>query len=168
MLTRRAFAAALLTTPLPGRAGGAQAVPGGIAFVALGPAAEPRPEVRYEGRPVLVLRSGNAWQAAVGIALATDPARPQELEVTGAAGSTQRVRFALEAKAYPVQRLRVPPRHVDLSPDDAARAARERAHLGEVLDRFTTTIEPAALRLQVPVDGPPGSTSTAASPSPTR
>lgn len=170
MHSRRRFATTLLTTPLlgfagparaatrkqpgPAAAGRARAVPGGIAFVPVGPASEPRPEVRYEGRPVLVLRQGAAWQAAVGIALATDPAQPQALEVSGGAGPAQRLPFALQRKVYPEQRLRVPPRHVDLSPEDAARAAREREHLGAVLDRFTTTLEPAALRLQMPVDAP--------------
>ncbi len=160
MLTRRRFAAALLTTPPLGFAAsgrtahGADAAPGGIAVVPVGPSSGPRPEVRYEGRPVLVLRNGTVWQAAVGVALATDPSQPQVLEVAGADGTARTVRFALQRKAYPVQRLRVPPRHVDLSPEDAARAAREREHLGEVLGRFTTAFEPAALRLQPPVDGP--------------
>jgi hypothetical protein len=167
MHTRRCFATALLAAPLagvaapagraagagqgPAQTDGAPAVPGGMALVPVAPAGEPRPDVRYQGRPVLVLRHGAAWHAAVGIALSADPAQPQELEVTGAA---QRVRFALERKAYPQQRLRVPPRHVDLSPEDAARAAREREHLATVLGRFTTAFEPADLRLQVPVDGP--------------
>jgi hypothetical protein len=43
---------------------------------------------------------------------------------------------------------------VDLSPEDQARAQRERQHLGAVLSRFSADRVPPTLRLQQPVAGP--------------
>jgi len=132
----------------------AAAVPGGVALVPLGPATAAQPSARYGGRPVLVRVHGADWVAVVGIALAADAARVQVLDVDGGAGPHRRVEFRLQPKRYAEQRLTVAPRHVELAPDDLARAQRERAHLGAVLARHTAAREPATLRLLVPVPGP--------------
>ena len=138
----------------------ASAVPGGVALVKLGAAFAPsallpaRPTVTYGGRPVLVKASGDVWMAVVGIGLAADAAQPQTLLVHEADGHQRRVSFALERKTYAEQRLTVAPRHVELAPHDLARYERERTHLTEMLRRFTTTREPATLRLMMPTSGP--------------
>lgn len=129
------------------------AVPGGVALVPVGPAAAPQPLVHYGDHRVLVRARGDHWIAVVGIALATDPAQPQTLRGTAADGREQPVSFTLQAKRYAEQRLKVAPRHVELSAEDQARAQRERRHLGAVLSRFSAERVPATLRLQQPVAG---------------
>lgn len=134
----------------------AAAVPGGVAIVELGAAAQ-RPTATFGGHRVMVRpqpdRPGS-WIAVVGIALAADPKRRQTLGVHVEDGPVREIALALEPKRYAEQRLTVPPRHVDLSPQDLARYERERVHLAEVSSRFTASHEPATLRLASPVDGP--------------
>jgi murein DD-endopeptidase MepM/ murein hydrolase activator NlpD len=145
-----AGAARAATAPPP-----AAAVPGGVAVVDLG-AADARPAAHYGGRPVMVLphpdRAG-AWQAVVGIALDADPQARHTLALRHADGSTRELALALQPKQYAEQRLTVAPRHVELSPADLARHERERTHLTAVLRRFSTTREPATLRMVVPTSG---------------
>ncbi len=135
----------------------ALAVPGGVAFVELGPvqgSGAARPAATYGGRPVLVRAHGPAWVAVVGIGLAADPAQAQSLTVRGADGRERRVAFSLQRKQYAEQRLAVAPRHVELSKEDLARYERERVHLTETLRHFSTAREPATLRLVMPTGGP--------------
>jgi murein DD-endopeptidase MepM/ murein hydrolase activator NlpD len=132
-----------------------EAVPGGVARVALG-ASDARPNVTYTGKPVMVRRdaqAGGAWIALVGIALGTDAKQRQSLAVRSADGAVRDVAFSLQPKAYAEQRLSVAPRHVELSPKDLARHERERVHLGAVLRTFSAR-EPATLRLVSPTPGP--------------
>jgi murein DD-endopeptidase MepM/ murein hydrolase activator NlpD len=120
----------------------------------LGPTGTARPTARYQGHTVMVREQGADWLAVVGIPLAADPAAPQALEVIDAEGRERRLGFDLQDKRYAEQQLKVAPRHVELSPPDQARAQRERAHLREVLRRFSAERAPATLRLQMPVEGP--------------
>lgn len=128
----------------------ARAVPGGVALVALGAAAQ-RPGAQLDGSPVLVVGNHAAWTAVVGIRLATPPGE-LTLQLSGTAVTHQRIRVA-EAK-YEVQRLKVPPRHVDLSAQDLARVEREKQHLARVTATFTADQVPAELGLLQPVAGP--------------
>ena len=130
----------------------AAAVPGGVALVPLGAAAN-RPSATYGGRPVMVLARDQAYVAVVGIGLAADPAQPQTLVLTSEGHSRELV-FALERKAYAEQRLNVAPRHVELSPKDLARHEKERVHLTALLQRFSSAREPATLRFATPAEGP--------------
>ncbi len=57
-----------LAQPLPRAA----AVPGGIAIIELGTAAE-KPEVHYKGKKVLVTQHNGAWLALVGLSLSSKP-----------------------------------------------------------------------------------------------
>ncbi len=140
--------------PQPERLPEASAVPGGVALVDVGAAANPRPEVSYNGRPVLVRAEGAAWVAVVGIALSADPAKAQELLVRGGEGAERRIAFTLTRKQYAEQRLTVAPRHVELAQEDIARYERERVHLSAVLRHFAAAREPATLRLVLPTLGP--------------
>lgn len=153
--------AAAATAPWLARAASATlpraaAVPGGVAIVELGAAAE-RPSATFGGRRVMVLadpeRHGS-WIAVVGIALAADPKKRQTLTVRAGDGAAREIAFALAPKRYAEQRLTVAPRHVDLSPQDLARYERERVHLADVSSRFTASREPPTLLLASPVDGP--------------
>jgi len=115
-------------------------VPGGVAVVAVSAVAGPAPDVRFQGRRVLVVRDQDAWHAVVGLPLTLAPGR-YELSVTEGSGSNPRT-LALDVveKEYEAQYLTVSnPRHVKPNPKDLKRIARER----EVLDRaFSVWTDP--------------------------
>jgi murein DD-endopeptidase MepM/ murein hydrolase activator NlpD len=140
------------TGPLPPAAlPGALAVPGGVAIIDL-PASAAAPRARFDGQQVMVLaRPQGRWIAVVGLPLAQEPGRA--MLTIDAAGSTQALEFTVVPKAYREQRLKVPPRQVDLSPADEARVAAEQARIRETLASFTLE-PPATLRLRAPVPGP--------------
>lgn len=163
MQRRRAIAslAAGLAAPCFTRASSeilprAAAVPGGVAIVELGGAALP-PSATFAGHRVMVLprpeRQG-WWVAVVGIGLAADPKERHTLEVRTGNGPVREIVLALEPKSYAEQRLKVAPRHVDLSPRDLARYERDRVHLDELFSRFTESLGPATLLLASPAAGP--------------
>lgn len=140
----------------------ASQVPGGVALLPLGPAAE-RPvaslsPVKSETPvPVLVLGDPLAWTAVVGIPLA---AAPGESSIDVRQNGSQRlVTYTVASKRYAEQRLKVAPKTVDLSPEDLARYERERDRQQLVMATFTT-ISPEqfllspGMRMQVPVPGP--------------
>lgn len=112
----------------------AAAVPGGVARLELGPAAE-RPRTWAGEAPLLVLGDPIAWIALVGIELAAEPG-PAHIRV--AAGSGERtLAYTIAPKRYREQHLKVSPRTVDLSPADLARHERERAHQQAIIARFS-------------------------------
>ena len=133
-------------------------VPGGIARLALGPSpTQPAVTLRINADdvPVLVLGDAGGWTALVGLALSTVPGSAQ-VTVQRATGM-QILPFAVRPKQYLVQKLRVAPGQVNLSPDDQARTDRERAHIAKVMATFSEplprTTESGALRMQAPVAG---------------
>jgi murein DD-endopeptidase MepM/ murein hydrolase activator NlpD len=123
-----------------------ESVPGGLRLVALGPASGPEPVVSFDQHRVMVIRQRGKWLAVVGIPLDA-PVGTANLEVRG--GSA--VSFAVGPKAYTVQRLTVAPAQVDLSPQDASRAAQERDRIHAVIAGFSPG--PTALTLAQPVPG---------------
>ena len=126
-------------------------VPGGVMVFDLGPDSVPAPEVRFEGAPVLRLRSEGRWISVVGIPLAREPG-PAAVEVLqGGARSTRS--FVVEGKAYATQSLKVAPRQVNLAPEDEARVAREQPRIRAALATFSEAA-PESLRLLPPVRGP--------------
>src|SRR6218665_641262 len=119
-------------------------VPGGVARLALGAgAARPvaHPRQGHLDVPVLVQGDASAWTAVVGIALAGAPGRGPRgracisVQADGAGGRP--LLYTIGTKQYPQQPLTVPPRMVDLSPEDLARHQRERAHQALVIATFT-------------------------------
>jgi len=124
-------------------------VPGGVAVIPLGPASEPRPQVSFNGRAVLVTQREQRWYAVVGLALSTAPGE-HRIQVNG-----QPVSFTVTGKSYPEQRLTVAnPRHVNPSPEDLQRIGQERVRIRTAFETFSTdTVIPATLRLPVPVTG---------------
>ena len=132
----------------------ASQVPGGIARLSLGPAPE-RPLAFAGEIPVLVLGDAIEWTALVGIPLAATPGE-RSIEVRGAKGAgARRLSYQVAAKKYSEQRLKVPPRTVDLSAADTARYERERAHQAGVIATFSepSSQRPASLQMQVPSPG---------------
>jgi murein DD-endopeptidase MepM/ murein hydrolase activator NlpD len=93
------------------------------------------------------------WTALVGIALAAEPGEAS-IAVQTAEGGQREIAYTVASKRYLEQRLRVSPRTVDLSPEDAARYERERAHQATVMATFSEPLPQAsALRMQVPTPG---------------
>lgn len=127
------------------------AVPGGIARVSLGPAAE-RPTAYLGEVPLLVQGDVIEWSALVGIALSTAPGEVSiTVQVPGR--DLRDVRFTVAAKSYREQRLKVAPGTVDLSDDDTARYEQERTHQLTVMATYSTPLPPESLRMQVPTPG---------------
>jgi murein DD-endopeptidase MepM/ murein hydrolase activator NlpD len=137
-------------TTLPGVWPRALQVPGGVARLSLGRAAE-RP-VAYSGDvPLLVLGDAAEWTAVVGIALAAEPGEASITVET--AGGRRTVPYAIAPKRYSEQRLKVEPRTVDLSPEDQARYERERAHQALVMATLTDPPRAASLPMLAPTPG---------------
>jgi murein DD-endopeptidase MepM/ murein hydrolase activator NlpD len=127
-------------------------VPGGIARLALGPAAT-RPVAHAGDVPLLVLGDAAGWTALVGIPLAAKPGTASITVETAGSGRRQ-VAYTIAAKKYQEQRLTVAPGTVDLSPENEARYERERAHQATVMATFTEPVLQASqLLMQVPVPG---------------
>ncbi|CAN5514668.1 M23 family metallopeptidase [soil metagenome] len=127
-------------------------VPGGIARLSLGPAAE-RPVAHAGDVPLLVLGDVIEWTALVGIALSAVPGQAS-ITVQLEGGGQRQVAYTVASKRYREQRLKVAPGTVDLSPENEARYERERAHQEKVMATFSTPLPDAAsLRMQVPVPG---------------
>lgn len=145
LLLPRAFAVAK-STALPRAA----SVPGGVARVHLGAAAQ-APEVRFGEHRVLVQREDAEWFALVGIPLAEKSGATLRLLVQRPGGPAETLQFRVGAKTYASQHLKVPPDKVELSKEDLARYEREHAHLTQVLATFTDLAAvPLAMRQPAP------------------
>jgi murein DD-endopeptidase MepM/ murein hydrolase activator NlpD len=129
----------------------ASQVPGGVARLSLGPNAK-RPTAFSGDVPLLVLGDAIEWTALVGIPLAATPG-DASIVVRPESGAEKQIAYTVEPKQYREQRLTVPPRTVDLSPEDEARYERERAHLATVMATLTDLRPDASLQMRVPVPG---------------
>ena len=156
---RRALLAAGLAAawPLAARAGDAApalwprpaAVPGGVARIDLGPAAE-RPRAFADDVPLLVVGDAISWTALVGIPLAAAPGSAQ-IHVRDADGE-RTLPYTIAPKRYTEQHLKVAPHTVDLSPEDLARHERERTHQQGVIATFSAP-PIGELRMRQPTPG---------------
>ena len=128
-------------------------VPGGVARLALGPAAT-RPMAFAGDIAVRVIGDPIAWTALVGIALSAEPGEAS-INVRGADGIERAIAYAIAPKSYREQHLKVAPGHVDLSPEDMARYQREHARSHDIAKTFSEPLNGAFdLRMQAPVAGP--------------
>lgn len=124
-------------------------VPGGVAVVDLGPAAQ-APKATWQGKPVLVVKDQDArWLAIVGIPLSIKPGTAQQVSSGG-----RNLPFVVGNKKYPEQRITLKnQRQVNPNPDDLKRIEQEldvqvRAY------RTFSPVTPSNLLLDKPVDGP--------------
>ncbi|MBU3672905.1 MAG: M23 family metallopeptidase [Sinobacteraceae bacterium] len=129
----------------------ASAVPGGVALVELEGSAATVPTVTFEGDRVMVLPREGGWLAIVGIPLAREPG-PAVLNIQQGVSTLTRG-FTVAGKTYRTQALKVAPKHVDLSAQDAARVEREQPHIRATMATFTANA-PATMRFISPVKGP--------------
>jgi len=125
-------------------------VPGGVARLGLGTAST-APRARVGSDRVLVVHDGAEWIALVGIPLSAKPGSKLRVDVDRATGGTHH-EVTVAAKTYASQHLNVPPRQVDLSPEDLARYERERAHMAKILKTYTEE-PPTTLALLQPAPG---------------
>ncbi|RZL52434.1 MAG: M23 family metallopeptidase [Variovorax sp.] len=129
----------------------ASQVPGGVARLSLGPAAA-RPAAFAGDVPVLVAGDPIEWTALVGIPLSA-PVGSARIVLRTAGAGDRSIAYAVSAKKYTEQRLKVAPGTVDLSSADQARYERERTHLAGVMATFTESALPPDLLMRVPVPG---------------
>lgn len=127
------------------------AVPGGVAIIDVPGEPERAPVVTFNGNRVMVLPGPAGWRAIVGIPLASEPGAAQ-LEIR-ADKVTLTQGFTVAGKAYATQRLKVAPKHVDLSAEDAARVEREQPHIRATLATFSEAA-PVTMNFASPVKGP--------------
>jgi murein DD-endopeptidase MepM/ murein hydrolase activator NlpD len=151
LLARPAAAAAPAPESQPQLWPRAAPVPGGIARLSLGAAAN-RPTARDGDVPLLVSGDPAGWTVLVGIPLAARPGAARISVRQADGGAARELAYTIAAKRYSEQRLKVAPGTVDLSPEDNARYQRERVHLAAVMATFTEP-PPPAMQMQVPVSG---------------
>ena len=113
-------------------------VPGGVTRIALGEATD-RPVARTGDIPLLVIGSAHAWLAFIGIPLDAAPG-PAFITVEAPGSDARTIDYTIRPKKYAEQRLKVEPKHVELSPEDLARFERERAHQLDVMATFSQPV----------------------------
>ncbi|HEY9199465.1 MAG TPA: peptidoglycan DD-metalloendopeptidase family protein [Gammaproteobacteria bacterium] len=113
-----------------------EAVPGGVAVIALADAAQP-PRANYAGKRVLIAREQDRWYAVVGLPLETKPG-DHLLDVDYGGGRRERLQFSVAAKEYETQRLTIKDkRKVEPSAEDLRRIKAESVRIGAALSRFS-------------------------------
>ncbi len=142
-----ASAIAHAATPLPQQS----LVPGGVALVRIDGPAEDPPRVTLGTVPVMVLRMDDHWLAVAGIPLGAAPGK-LALAVTRREAMPSSIDLVIKPKQYVVQKLKVNPGMVELSPADLDRVKRERPVLEAAFATFSETL-PSSLRLRQPVPG---------------
>jgi murein DD-endopeptidase MepM/ murein hydrolase activator NlpD len=127
------------------------AVPGGVAILDVPGQTGRAPAVTFDGNRVMVLPGPAGWRAIVGIPLARAPGAAAIEIRSGNTILTQG--FTVAGKAYATQRLKVAPKHVDLSPQDAARVEQEQPRIRTAMATFTDAA-PTTMNFVSPVKGP--------------
>jgi murein DD-endopeptidase MepM/ murein hydrolase activator NlpD len=128
----------------------ALAVPGGIAIVKLGAAAQ-KPEAHYQGERVLVSRYQGEWLALVGLDLSSKPGR-HTLQ-TRSGGKTTRHHFEVRDKKYEEQHITLQnKRMVDPYAQDLERIRADQARSRTAFASWDTTRD-AELGFVTPVAG---------------
>ena len=152
------FSSLLLITLLPAFALAlprAEPVPGGIAVIALGEAAE-TPRARYAGKRVLVTREQDQWYAVVGLPLEAKPGS-HDLDVQRGDGRREQIRFAVTAKDYETQRLVIKDqRKVEPNAEDMKRIRAETVRIKKALAEFSEQPD-VTTGFIWPADGPTSS-----------
>jgi murein DD-endopeptidase MepM/ murein hydrolase activator NlpD len=116
-------------------------VPGGVALVNLGPASAPRPAVRFQGEPVMVVKQDDRWTAVVGLPLSLKPGS-HRLDIQRS-GQPATATFPVSAKNYPAQHIRIKEkRMVDPGPEDLKRIARDQEIIRRAFSSWHDSVSP--------------------------
>jgi peptidase M23-like protein len=112
-------------------------VPGGVAVICVGRAPEPAPQVTFDGRRVLVMRTGDDWRAVVGLPLSLKPG-PHEVSVLQGEKGLRSIRFDVAAHRYDVQRLTLANlRQVEPEPADLLRINHDLQSIARAFSTFS-------------------------------
>jgi len=124
-------------------------VPGGVAVVDLG-AGDTAPSVRYQDKPVLVIKEDQQrWIAIVGVPLSVKPG-PQRISVNG----SQTLSFQVGSKHYVEQRITIKnQQQVNPNAANLKRIQRELAEQTRAYQQFSAR-QPSNLLFDKPVNGP--------------
>jgi len=127
-------------------------VPGGVAVIEL-PASDAAPRVSYNGKPVMVLASGDVYSAVVGLPLAAKPGT-HTLKVEYADREHTTLDFAVLEKTYTSQHITLKnKRMVNPEKRDMERIGREQQRIKQALATWNEHT-PDTLRFSLPVKGP--------------
>lgn len=127
-------------------------VPGGVAVVKLPESAISLPEVRYQGKRVLVFKSDGEVFALVGIPLKTSAGK-QSLQIHSS-GTKTTVSFEVKPKHYKEQHIKLKTnKHVNLSAQNQARFKREYEEQIHAYRQYRAGVVPSNIVLDRPVDG---------------
>ena len=128
--------------------------PGGVAIVEIAPVEGDgdRPEVTFNGKPVMVVKQADRYVAVVGIPLSTEPGE-QVLTING----EHERRFTVKEREYEAQYITLKnERMVNPYKNDLERIRKERIRQDESLEAFSPVATPAT-RFILPVNGPQSS-----------
>lgn len=133
----------------------AEAVPGGVAVVALGAAAQ-APRADYGNKRVLVTQEQGQWYAVVGLDLGIKPGR-YHLTVKHNDGRRAQLPFTVADKEYETQRLVIKDkRKVEPNAKDLERIRAESVRIKQALRQFTEQPH-VSTDFSWPADGPTSS-----------
>jgi murein DD-endopeptidase MepM/ murein hydrolase activator NlpD len=133
------------------------AVPGGVAVVALPTTGQTMPHVEFSGQRVMVVRHLKHWYALVGLSLDTVPG-DKMLDVNMPGADDIHVGFAVSPKTYAEQDLTIAnPEMVNPTPEQLKRIEREQQRLAKVTGTWHDTHDPSVSFIW-PVKGPETST----------
>lgn len=140
---------ATVAAPLPRH----EAVPGGVAVLALDLHSSDTPKVEFNDRRVMVLRDKQTWFAVVGIPLSSKPG-PHQLRITPVGGKAFEMSFQVGDKEYATQRLTITKKRlVDPNAEDLKRIRRETALMQAAYAEWRPQLDMRDL-FALPVDGP--------------
>lgn len=128
-------------------------VPGGVAVLPLPPQAR---QARYQDHPVWLIRQDDQLLALVGLALTAEPGVHQ-LDWRDGNGQVQSLPFMVRDKTYPIQKLTVSPKMVDLDPATAERVRGEQARIRRALTQYRPVESAFPWPLALPATGPTSS-----------
>lgn len=127
-------------------------VPGGVAVIEL-PVSATAPRASYNGKPVMVLASGNSYTAIVGLSLATKPGT-HTLKIETAGKKKAALDFEVLEKTYTSQHITLKnKRMVNPEKRDMERIGREQRRIKQALATWNEAT-PDSLRFSLPVEGP--------------
>lgn len=117
------------------------AVPGGVAVVALPLQAKSAPKVELDGRRLMVVSHAGQWYALAGLPL--DSALGKKTLEVKSAGAVSRVDFTVAPKEYATQSLTIAnPEMVNPTQAQLKRIEREQKHLNKVVNGWRKTKTP--------------------------
>ena len=143
------FTSGSLLTPLPDAPLPLQhAIPGGLVVLDTGLYGE-RPQLQFNGMPVMMQQSGqrDSWKAIIGLPL-SQPAGPARVNV-----ADHTLDFVVRDFAYLEQHLQVKKKHVDLSEANLQRVLAEQKQIKQAFRHFSAS-QSSFQPLRWPLAGP--------------